>query len=418
MTVVSPSDALILVSESILSSIDELNRLEFQKKGRKYRFVDNSFRRIREEERHLVICPEDLQMHASIASSYFILSNIDDGAILNRFPDLCLAIVGFASELERNGWYEEINSSVVHLKDAKFNPMATSLEAIEFFNRVQPKHISMGVDLMISSKLNFIHTDHHVGAKLEGQYLRFFVEKYFGEEALLSNEVLVALKSFVHWGNIKGILYKLEVPSVEISLQLQEQFNSFPEPSNELKRAVFDRYPSGTSKYSLLKRAIDTLGEWTYAELIPYPKGNEFDLNWLYELCDDIENNPIKYHLRSSAKNLCKTPVNLAELSTLYSSNVNKLLHLIALIINIFDNTGGEFLLQNSKIPKFEDDLINQNIDYYNDLVAIKEKIYKYEEKQWDHDDIVLRLRNDDIHMNSLYEKVHAMRQIYNDDLE
>ena len=58
----------------------------------------------------------------------------------------------------------------------------------------------MGVNLMIASKLNFLHTDHHIGTKLEGYYMKYFIESYYGEEALLSHDVLVALKSCVHWG--------------------------------------------------------------------------------------------------------------------------------------------------------------------------------------------------------------------------
>lgn len=427
MVSVSTSEALIQILDLILNSIDDLNKVEYNKKGRKYRFVNNTFQRIREEDKHLVICPEKPEMDLATISSFFILYNINQGDILNKFPDFCLAIIGVAKQLELNQWYEEENSSVIHYKNSKYNPLVVRDIALDYATQVEPKHITMGLNLLMCSKLNFLHTDHHIGTKLEGYYMKHFINEYFGPEALVSQDVLVALKSFVHWGNIKGILYKLDVPNVKVSDKCKENFSKFPEPMEDLKTSVYDRYPSGTSKYSLIRKSIDILGDWTYSKLIPYPKqenldseeesGHDYSLEWLYELCHNIEKNPIKYHLRLSTKALCEDPINLGELLTKYSPNLKSLLELISLIINVFNETGGEFLLQNSKIPKFTEELVKKNQVYYDRLVDIHGQIDSYEKKGWELDDIILRLSGE-LRGYSIFDKVMLMREKYIDDYE
>lgn len=419
MAMVSSSDALIALSDSILNSIGELNKLEYNKKGRKYRFVNNNFQRIREEDKHLIINPEDLSQKLAIISSFYILYNINQGEILDLYPDFCLSIIGVANELERNQWYEEENSSVIHIKNSKYNPLIIQDLALDFIERnpIEPKHIEMGLNLMICAKLNFLHTDHHIGTKVEGHYMKYFIKEYYGEELLTSPEVLVALKSFVHWGNIKGILHKLNIPNINISDAALKNFEKFPDPVEELKLSVYDRYPSGTSKYSLIRKSIDILGEWKYSKLIPYPKSEQFELNWLYELCHNIEKDPIKYHLRSSSKNLALDSVNLGELNSKYSDKIKSLLNFISIIINLFKETGGEFLLQNSKIPKLTSDLIDQNLDYYNQVAKIQENVAIYENKGWQADDIIIRLNNADS-KDSLFDEVMKMREKYIDDYE
>lgn len=415
---VSSSEVLIAVSETILGSLDELLKVEYSKKGRKYRFVNNNFQRVREEDKHLVINPEDLDQDLALVLAYFILAQIGGGQLLSQFPDFCLCIIGVAQQLERNHWYEEENSSVIHVKYAKYNPQEVEQEAKEFSQgRITAEHIEQGLNLMICAKLNFLHTDHHIGTKVEGYYMKHFVEAYFGAEALASGNVLIALKSFVHWGNIKGILWKLDVPNVLMNPQLTEYFESFPDPLEELKLSVYDRYPLGTSKYSLIRKSIDILGDWQYSKLVPYPEGDDYNLEWLYELCHDIEKNPIKYHLRSSTKSLCTDPVNLGELSTQYAPKIKHLLTLVSLVINVFPETGGEFLLQNSKIPKFNANLIAENKSYYETLVRVNEDIDGYQSKDWDPEDIVVRLINQNP-LPSLFDRVMAIREEYIDDYE
>lgn len=416
-TLMSTSDALITFSDHILHQIDNLQKVEYNKKGRKYRFVNNTFQRIRQEDKHLIIYPEDLNEKLSFYSAFTILYNIGEGEILQQFPSFCCTILSLALELEKNKWYEVENSSIIHFKNAKYDPRDLKDLADDYIqcHPIENHHIEWGVNLMIASKLNFLHTDHHIGTKLEGYYMKYFIESYYGEEALLSHDVLVALKSCVHWGNIKGILYKLDVPNIKIDDELKKCFDYFPDPMEELKLNVYDRYPSGTSKYSLIRKSIDILADWEFSKLIPTTTNIELD--WLYNLCHEIETNPIKYHLRSKTKDLCVDPINLSELNMKFGPAINQLLNYISLIINIFNNTGGEFLLQNSKIPKLTPDLINQNLNLYNKLIQINEQIEIYLSKNWDVDDIIIRLDSGDS-KNSLFTKVMEMRQKYIDDYE
>lgn len=419
MAMVSPSDALIAVSDSILDRIDLLSRVEYNKKGRKYKFVNNNFQRIREEDKHLIVYPEALDEHLSVILAYLILRSIGNGEILHQYPDFCLSIVGVANELEENHWYEEENSSVMNYKASKFlYSEETKADALDFFDGVSAGHLDMGRTLLVCAKLNFLHTDHHIGTKVEGLYMKHFVSTYFGPDALNLPDVLVALKSFVHWGNIKGILHKLDVPNVSILEELKKAFETFPDPQEELKDNVYDRYPSGTSKYSLIRKLMDTVADLQFSRLIPYPENDDFGLDWIYALCHNIEHDPIRYHLRLAVKGLCEDPVNLNELSQSNSGRIKSLLLLIALVINVFPNTGAEFLLQNSKIPKFDDSLTENYASYYAQLVQIHSQIASYEEKGWDADDIVLRLHTPALEGRLLFDKVMEMREKYADDYE
>lgn len=414
---VTPSDALITILDNILNQINDLNKIEYNKKGRKYKFVNNNFQRIREEDKHLIIYPQCASDNLALISAYSILQSINNGQILDDFPDFCLCIVGVAQLIEANHWYEEENSSVINYTQSNFEYTAELKEnALKFHEGFTDEHFNMGANLLICSKLNFLHTDHHIGTKLEGYYMKYYINKYFGADALNSVDILIALKSFVHWANIKGILYKLEVPNLSISDELKEKFDSFPDPVPDLKVNVYERFPSGTSKYSLIRKSIDNLADFKYSTLIPFPSGENYDLNWLYGLCHDIETNPIKYHLRSSVKGLCADAVNLNELNSKRSGQIASLLNLISLVINIFSDTGSEYLLQNSKIPKFSDTVIESNREYYDQLMKINDKIEDYEEKGWNADDITLRLATKSY--RSLFDEVMEMRTIYSDDYE
>ena len=50
---------------------------------------------------------------------------------------------------------------------------------------------------------------------------------------------------------------------------MKKCFDNFPDPMEELKLNVYDRYPSGTSKYSLIRKSIDILADWEFSKLIP-----------------------------------------------------------------------------------------------------------------------------------------------------
>lgn len=415
-TLLSPSDALVAVADSVLQKIDSLSTIEISKKGRKYKFVNDNFQRIREEDKHLIVHPDDLALQLSTILAFCILESISED-LLADFPDLCLSIVGVARDLEVHGWYEEENSSVINYKVLGLEFSAeTKQKALDFGRNVTPEHLLRGYNLLYCAKLNFLHTDHHIGTKLDGHYMRRYVEDYYGTEALELPHVLVALKSFVHWANIKAFLYRLEVPNIDVSDDEAESYSGLPAPSESLMSSVYDRYPSGMSKYSLLRKSFDILADYPFAQLIPYPTAPVFELGWLYDLCHNIEEDPARYHLRSAAKRLSRDPVHLPDLNNQYSENVSLLLDVLGLVLNIFSGTGGEFLLQNLKIPKLSDALIGRMPEYYQKLVEINDKIEEYQYKGWDSSDIIVRLKNET--SSSLYQAVMEMRELHLEDYE
>lgn len=409
------SDALIAVADEILARVDHLSAVQISKKGRKYKFVNNNFQRVREEDKHLIVYPEDLDQHLSTVLAYVILRSISED-IFETHPDLCLSIVGAARELEVNGWYEEQNSSVINYKVLKSSIDDSDREnALRFAQDVTPEHLRKAYILLYCAKLSFFHTDHHIGAKLEGAPVRQCIEEFYGADALESPSFLVALKSFVHWANIKGLLYKLEVPNIDLDDEALQKFMKFPDPPEDLIKHIYDRYPSGTSKYSLMRKAMDILGDFKYSQLVPYPEGEEFELKWLFELCRNIESDPARYHLRSVAKRLSKDPVNLNDLANDHAKSSKSLLSYLSLVFNVFHDTGGDFLLQNSKIPPLTDELIGQWPELYQNLVQVSSKIDEYEEKSWDSIDIVSRLSEG---TRNVYDEVFKMRELYADDYE
>ncbi|EGW30162.1 uncharacterized protein SPAPADRAFT_63769 [Spathaspora passalidarum NRRL Y-27907] len=409
---VSTSDALVTLADHILDSIDDLHQVQYKKKGRTYRFVNHTFQRVRQQDKHLIIDPDNLDEDIGLLSAFSILYNINNGEILTQFPDFCCTILSMARQLERNKWFEDENSCVVNIRYSSYDPRDLKDLAEEYIEMhpITENHIKYGVNLMYAAKLNFLHTDHHIGTKLEGLYMRQFIEEYYGEQALNSSDVLIALKSCVHWGNIKGMLYKLGVADIDMTPELIESFDSFPDADEKLRLNVYQRYPSGTSKYSLIRKSLDILSEWRYSRLVPLP--HDLDLSWIYQLCHDIETNPIRYHLRSHTKRLCIDPVNLGDLNTKYSAKIKQLLNIVSIIINVFQETGAEFLLQNSKFNNFGPELINSQKQYYEKLLKLKDHIEVYEDKQWNSDDIVIRLDSGDSN-NSLYHRITEARGNY-----
>lgn len=399
------SDTLVTFADHILNSINSLNKLEYNKNGRKYKFINNGFQRIKQEDKHLVTNTTDLDMKCSIISSYNILHTINNGELLEKYPDFCLSIIGVARELELNGWGE--SSNVIQYDEANEYPAQLIHDALEFSNQIQPNHLEMGMNLLMASKLNFFHTDHHLGTKIYGLYLIKYMKDYFGEESINNPEILVALKSFVHWGSIKCILYKLGLPNIYLTDDEFLSYKTFPEPPQELKEEIWNKYPSGTSKYYLIKNALSLIIQTSdFAGLIPYPEDEKYSLDWLFKLCKDIESDPIKYHLRSSSKNLCEDPANLNELNQTFNEGTTNLLNLVSLIINIFD-INLETLNKNSKIPKLEN---VQEPELRTKYQELQSKIQNYLDKDWNNDDIILRLGTGSI---SLTTKVKEMFETY-----
>ena len=58
-------------------------------------------KRIRQEDKHLIIYPEDLNEKLSFYSAFTILYNIGEGEILQQFPSFCCTILSLALELEK-----------------------------------------------------------------------------------------------------------------------------------------------------------------------------------------------------------------------------------------------------------------------------------------------------------------------------
>ncbi|RKP30101.1 hypothetical protein METBISCDRAFT_17054 [Metschnikowia bicuspidata] len=408
------SDALIAVADSILGKISQLGSVEITKKGRKYKFINNTFQRIQKEDKHLIIDPDEPDKGFAVLLAYRILESVSPD-IFSGHKDLCLVIIGVARELERNGWCEEENS-IIYEQQKFFFSQENVDNALDFAKAVTDDHLRTGYMILCCAKLNFFHTDHHIGAKLEGSHMRNYVAKSFGSDALELPEVLAALKSFVHWGNIKGLLYKLDVPNMDVDEDLIRRYAPFPDPPQELKDYIYARPPSGTSKYFLARKALNTILESFYSRLIPYPSEEDtFEPEKIYSLCQNIQEDPVRYHLRSDVKRLIANPVNIAELSQQYDKTVKAILLVVGLIINtIPDGAHYEILLSNSKIPKFSDQLIGAHQTYYDKLHAVQTKVADYEAKGWDTEDIVSR----SIKTNepSFFDQLSALRTQYPED--
>lgn len=406
------SETLVQISDHILNSLNSLNKLEYSKNGRKYKFVNNGFQRIKQEDKHLVINVDDLSMKSAIISSYSILSNISNGELIEEYPEFCLCIIGVARQLELNGWYE--SSNVINYTPAINYSDQLKKDAINFSLKITDDHITKGFNLLASSKINFFHTDHHLGTKIYGFYLIKYMKDYFGPDSINDGNILLALKSFFHWGNIKMVLYKLEMSNIKLSQTERESYENAPDLPEELKEEIWSKYPSGTSKYSLIRKSLDLIADFEFASLIEYPQSEDLDLFWLYNLCHEIESNPVVYHLRSQSKNLTHDAVNLNELSNKYNKQIKALLSLISIIITTFE-LNYEFLNKNSKIPGFNS-IKGDYQDLINSYSNTASKIQNYKSKGWSDDDIILRLKSSV--SSSLFDKVMAMREQFIDDYE
>ncbi|OBA21790.1 hypothetical protein METBIDRAFT_40452 [Metschnikowia bicuspidata var. bicuspidata NRRL YB-4993] len=399
----STSDALVAIAERILGQVAGLSTAEISKRGRKYRFVNKNFQRVREEDKHLTVCPERPQDHVSVVLAHGILAAIR-ADIFDTHPDLCLMIIGVARALEENHWYEEENSSVVHF-DVQRPAVAPgqAQAAVRFAERVTDTHLAQGYNVLYCAKLNFLHTDHHVGSRLEGACMREYVARYFGAAALELPDVLAALKSFSHWAHIKGLLYRLGLPHMDVDDALARRFAAFPAPPPDLAAYVHARSPSGTSRFALVCKALDHLAQYKYARLVPYPHGPLFDCRWAFALCADIARDPARYHLRAKAKRLSRDPANLPELAQRWGGHIDALLLAVCLVLHVFPDTAGECFLH-SRVPLFSDAMVARHADYYQQLLAVAREIDDYERKGWAPEDIVLRMHK--AHVPSWHDEV------------
>ncbi|ODV96917.1 hypothetical protein PACTADRAFT_48707 [Pachysolen tannophilus NRRL Y-2460] len=399
---------LINVAEQILQDSEKYgnNKLQYTKNGRVYRLINHEgFERIKEDHKFLIITRDyNFKENLSLISSYYILKKIDENSksegddddLFAKHRDLCLSIVGAAREIELNRWYDP-NTCVTTKDEASYDPEGMVEEALKFSKDITKNHINNGLLLLCASKINFFHTDHTASKKIEGICLRNLVLSLYGEKALNSEKIYNAIRCFAHWGSIRGILYKLELKSLYVDSDLQNNFRNFPNPPEYLKQQLYIRYPAGTSKYSLAKKAIEMISNSLYGKLIPI----QTDMKWLFQLCNDIEKEPARYHLRSSTKNLSKNPVILSKLE-----KPDQILKICACIINGSNGFIGKKLMTSSKLPK------RQTIK--NDNIYIKSKnltshISKYYAQGLD-DDKILEIMGGKVN-NCIYDKVKAATQ-------
>lgn len=398
----STADALIAVLRHVLDCVHDLNRIEYVNRGRKYRYVNDQFRRLSDESKHLVVDPQNTQSNTAISSAYAILHSIDDGLLLQQFPNLCLGILAVARDLEAHRWFDEGTGLVTTMRDAQIDLDPWKARALQYSRAITNDHSTRGFDIMVYAKLNFLFTDHHIGNRLNDPILVDLVESHFGEEALVSSSVLAAIKCFVHWGHTQAILSRLGVPNVMLSSEIAAAFDLFPQVNARFKALAARRFPSGTSRYYLLQKCIQLLRTWPFAKLIPFTQSNKASqIQWLVDLCTDIQRDPIKYHLRAESKRLSESPVNLRELQGQTEPQASFWLSFAALMFDWFDVPNASCVQNDSRLPivdsnlcEYIDEVLGEG--YCEELKKIKITIDSYEAKGWEAADIVNRLVGDD----------------------
>lgn len=397
----STADALVVVLRHVLDCVHDLSRIEYVNRGRKYRYVNDQFRRLSDESKHLVVDPQNSQSNTAIASAYTILHSIDNGMLLEQFPHLCLSIMAVARDLEANCWFDEGTGLVRTVRDAKIDLNPWRESATQYAQDITNEHVLGGFDIMVYAKLNFLFTDHHIGNRLNDPILVNLVESHFGEDALNSPSVLGALKCFVHWGHTQAILHKLGVPNVMLSSEIATAFDLFPPMNARLKSLISQRFPSGTSRYYLLLKCAQLMRAWPFSRLVPFSQENEeTELQWLVDLCEDIQADPIKYHLRAESKRLSDNPVNLRDLQAQTEPQATLWLSVAALIFEVFEVPNSSCVHNDSRLPivdsnlyEYMDEIFGRG--YCEGLKRVKDTIDTYEMKGWEASDIVNRFAND-----------------------
>lgn len=376
---------LISVADQILLETSKLEQndtknYEYRKNGRTYKLVnDDHFEAIRESDKYLIVAEDytGLKSQLSLVSSYRILSKIE--GVVEDYPDLCLAIMGAAREIELNKWYD-LGVCVTLPQDASYELDDELMKKLlKFASQIDKHHINIGLLILCCSKINFFHTDHTLAKQIDGSCLKALVSEWFDPAALTSEKVYNAIRCFSHWGSIRGVLYKLELPNLMIDQELKRRFDSFPLPPPYLKESLFERYPAGTSKYSLCKKSLILIGNSIFGELLQL----NIDIKWLIDLCDDIETDPCKYHLRASLKQLSKNPVDLSKLPS-----PNDILRFCSCVMNSCHDDIWRKLLMSSKFPKKR--AIKSSADY-----VTSEKVWNLVKQcrqlGWSDDEIVAK---------------------------
>lgn len=307
------STNLALVSDAVIKEHEEgLETMDYNKNGKKYRLTSGGkFIRVRGEDKHLIVAAsyEEFQSNLSIISAYYILKN--QGDIIEKYRDLCLAIIFCSREIELNKWYDESSSMVSTLATSKYNPLHLEREALQYISGVstelRQQYIDIGSMILTGTKINFFQTDHNVSSpELEGYVIRRIVSETCGIESLRNVNVYNALRAFSYWISIKGVFQCLKIPGLKVDDTLIHNFKTFPDPPQWIRDTLRNRYPAGCSNYALVKKAMIMLSQSVYGDLITLPK--DLDIKQLLELCENIENDPLRFHVRSQAMDLSVNP--------------------------------------------------------------------------------------------------------------
>ncbi|CDK26203.1 unnamed protein product [Kuraishia capsulata CBS 1993] len=340
---------LLQVADDILASTDDAHSNSYMKNGRKYRMTNGGFVRVQEEDKSLVIEDGESDGSTALFSAYTVLSKT--GSVLVDYPDLCLSIMMTAREIERQKWYES-NTKVVDISESTYDPFALEDEAREYLesHTATADHLKDGCSLLAAAKINFFHTDHHVGKpKLQGIAMRKVVTKMCGHtnKCLKSEDVYNAVRAFVHWCSIRGVLHCLGLRTISIESELEESFKSFPEQPEWICESLKGRYPAGTSQYMLVKKSLTVISHSTYGALLSIPPNLVSEIHKFWKICEDIETSPEQYHIRSKAANLSLSPVTLSSLP-----DISRILTLCGCVFHGSKGKVGSNLVLTSKFPK------------------------------------------------------------------
>lgn len=305
------SKNLVAICDAILQdqqiTMNKLSQNEYLKNGKKYKLTsDGNFIRVQGEEKHLIVSDsyENYKYNHSILSSYHILKSC--GSILTDYSKLSLAIIFTSREIELNKWYDE-SSKICSIENSSYDIFSLEDEALSYISDIdselRSELIFLGSMILVATKINFFQTDHNVASpNLEGYALRRIISENCGENALSSVDVYNALRAFSHWCSTRGIFYKLDIPHLQIDNLLKHKFKNLPEIPNWIRDTVHGRYPAGCSKLALVKKALFVLSNTIYGQLIEIPE--YLDIENLLKLCKDIEEDPLRYHVRSGSLKL------------------------------------------------------------------------------------------------------------------
>ncbi|ONH72943.1 Transmembrane 6 superfamily member 2 [Pichia kudriavzevii] len=248
MSLVDVSTNLVAVCDFIIKNQHENltkgNQNEYSKNGKKYKMTSRgNFIRVQDEDKHLVLSEsyEDFKYNYSILSCYHILKQC--GNLLKDYRQLALAIIFTSREIELNKWHDD-TSKVSSPENANYEIFSNEDESLNYISDIDSNTrshlILLGTMILTATKINFFQTDHNVTSpSLEGYALKRIMSENFGEQSLTSLDI------------------------------------------------------------ALIKKSLVTISNSIYGHFIKVPEN--LKVKDLLKLCQDIENDPLKYHIRSSS---------------------------------------------------------------------------------------------------------------------